>query len=188
MATSEGILQQVRRDLQTARERVARIEQELAGARSEMADLEGFVRTFERYSTRVDEPDRGEERRKNKVSVLSEPGTQARTLVDTCIVAIKERGAPMKIGDLLDVVLRAGLTLGGKDQKSNLAGYLSRDPRVHSLGRSVGWDVVETEEAASEPGSDEAASSQDQGGSDDRTTLASSGLDDLLGSSSSQVP
>lgn len=173
MATSESILQQVHRDLQTARETVAVKERELAAARSEMADLEGFVRTFERYSGKVDAPTETAERRKNKDRGVPERGTQARMLVDTCIDAINEKGAPMKIGDLLDVVLNQGLTLGGKDQKSNLAGYLSRDPRVESRGRSIGWDVVETEGAAREPGSDDAAPSSDQGGTDDGTTLTS---------------
>ncbi len=173
MATSESILQQVHRDLQTARGTVSKKERELAEARSEMADLEGFVRTFERYSGKADAPVPSEERRKNKEHGVPERGTQARMLVDTCIDAIRDQGEPIKIGDLLDVVLAKGLTLGGKDQKSNLAGYLSRDPRVESRGRSIGWDVVETEGAASEPGSNDAAPSLDQGGTDDGTTLTS---------------
>lgn len=173
MATSESILQQVHRDLQTARENVVVKERQLAEAKAEMADLEGFVRTFERYSGKADAPAAETERRKNKDRGVPERGTQARMLVDTCIDAIHDKGSPMKIGDLLDVVLDKGLTLGGKDQKSNLAGYLSRDPRVESRGRSIGWDIVETEGAASEPGSNDAAPSQDQGGTDDGTTLTS---------------
>jgi len=67
-------------------------------------------------------------------------------------------------------VLAAGLTLGGTDQKSNLAGYLSRDPRVVSRGRSVGWDLIETEGAA-EALAGEAAPSFIVGGQDDEATL-----------------
>lgn len=179
MATSESILQQVHRDLQTARERVSQFERSLVQARAELADLEGFVRTFERYSVRV-EPNRSVERRRNKDRGISEPGTQGRKLVDMCIEAIRRNGGPMRIGDLLDVVLAAGMTLGGSDQKSNLAGYLSRDPRTQSLGRSVGWDIVKTEEAATVPGSDEAASSLNQGGTDDGSTLTDRDLADLM--------
>lgn len=184
MATSEHILQQVHRDLQTARERVAVIEQQLMAARAELGDLEGFVRTFERYSARAEAPSVAQldaEPRRNKDRGVADVGTQARKLVDTCILAIQGNGSPMKIGDLLDVVLASGLTLGGRDQKSNLAGYLSRDPRVHSLGRSIGWDIVKTEGAASEPGSNDAAPSLDQGGTDDGPTLTDpDGFDDLL--------
>lgn len=183
MATSENILQQVHRDLQTAREKVAVIEQQLAAARAELGDLEGFVRTFERYSARADAPlaaAQEAEPRRNKDRGVAEVGTQARKLVDTCIAEIRQRGAPMKIGDLLDVVLEAGLTLGGRDQKSNLAGYLSRDPRVHSRGRAIGWDIAKTEGAASEPGSNDAAPSQNQGGTDEGTTLTDRDLADLM--------
>ncbi|WP_423605667.1 hypothetical protein [Sphingomonas sp. MS122] len=93
-------------------------------------------------------------------------------MVDVAIAAIEEAGKPVPIGDLLDAVLAAGFTLGGADQKSNLAGYLSRDPRVASRGRNVGWDIIRSEEAASEPASDDAASSTTTGGTNDRTTLA----------------
>lgn len=180
MATSESILQQVHRDLQTARENVAVKERQLAEARAEMADLEGFVRTFERYSGKADAPTFSTERHKNKDRGVPERGTQARMLVDACIDAIHENGAPMKIGALLEVVLANGLTLGGKDQKSNLAGYLSRDPRVESRGRSIGWDIVKTEGAASEPSSNDAAPSSDQEGTDHGTTLTSFPGDDPL--------
>lgn len=180
MATSEHILQQVQRDLQIARDKVADTEQQLTRARAELADLEGFVRTFERYSLRVDGPREARERGKNKDRGVAARGTQARQLVDTCIDAIREAGHPVRIGDLLETVLATGLTLGGNDQKSNLAGYLSRDPRVHSLGRFVGWDIVETEGAASEPGSNDAAPSQDQGGTDDGPTLTDRDLADLM--------
>ena len=181
MATGEGILQQVHRDLQTARETVAVKERELASARMEMADLEGFVRTFERYSDKVDVPASSAERRRNKEWGVPELGTQARKLVDTCIEAIREKGVPIKIGDLLDIVLEKGLTLGGRDQKSNLAGYLSRDPRVESRGRSIGWDIIETEGAASEPSSNNAAPPQDQGGTDGTALTSNPSIDDLLG-------
>jgi hypothetical protein len=92
--------------------------------------------------------------------------------VDSAIEAIETAGHPVMIGDLLDAVLAAGHVLGGADQKSNLAGYLSRDPRVLSLGRSVGWDLVRNEKTDSEPESGNAGSSSNEGGSDDRTTLA----------------
>jgi hypothetical protein len=43
---------------------------------------------------------------------------------------------------------------------------------MKSLGRSVGWTVVEDEGAAPEPASGETAPSIAEGGTDDRSTLA----------------
>jgi hypothetical protein len=49
-------------------------------------------------------------------------------------------------------------------------------------GRSIGWDLVENEEAATVPASDEAASSSIEGGTDERSTLTGpDDIDDLLG-------
>ena len=193
MAITDDIVARAKGDLQRALASAEKARSALRTAEAEASDLQAFLRTLERYAApvRVSE-DSGNttEHSKNSSGTVSKPGTRARALVDTSIEAIVNAGHPLLIGDLLDAVLAAGHTLGGADQKSNLAGYLSRDPRVHSLGRSVGWDLVRNEEAASEPGSIDAASSSNEGGSDDRTTLAAPGeFDSLLGSSArSQVP
>ena len=191
MTPSDDILARVQLDMQVARNKVSNLEAQLGAACAELADLEGFVRTFERYAS----PARGNaaqepmgEPRKNKDRGVPVEGSQARKLVDNCILAITANGRPMKIGELLDVALASGLAIGGRDQKSNLAGYLSRDPRVYSRGRSVGWDIVKTEEAALEPASGEVASSNMTGGTDERFTLVSSEFGGLPRPSISQVP
>ncbi len=174
MAITDDIVARASADLQRALSSAEQARAALAAADAEVAELKGFLRRFERYAPMLTQGGKlvsaSEHVENNRRSELA-LGSRGRELVDTVIEAIKASGRPMKIGDLLDVVLAAGLKLGGTDQKSNLAGYLSRDPRVHSLGRSIGWDLVENEEAASVPGSDDAASSYEVGGTDERSTL-----------------
>lgn len=178
MAITDSIVARVQVDLQQALTRAAKARAALEQSEQEVADLQAFLRTFERYAGAVSVgtfASHSNEHSGNKRQV-AQAGTRGRELVDVSIAAIKHRGAPVKIGELLDAVLAAGLTLGGTDQKSNLAGYLSRDPRVVSRGRSVGWDLVETEGAA-EALAGEAAPSFIEGGQDDEATLTST-LDD----------
>lgn len=170
MAISDDIVARASADLQQALNKAGRARAQLEDAERDVADLQAFLRTLERYRNPAADR-KNAEHGVNSASSPAKPGTRARELVDTCIAAIQRARHPLKIGDLLDVVLGAGLVLGGSDQKSNLAGYLSRDPRVESRGRSIGWDVVENEEAATVPASEEAASSIHEGGTDDRSTL-----------------
>lgn len=174
MAISNDIVARATADLQRAEAAASRAREALARAEAEVADLSAFLRTLERYAAPVTRAEgmRGAlEHGKNTARSFgnSSRGTQ---MVDVAISVIREAGKPVPIGDLLDAVLAAGFTLGGADQKSNLAGYLSRDPRVASRGRNVGWDIIENEEAASKPGSTDAASSSNEGGTNERTTLA----------------
>lgn len=174
MTPNDDILIRVQSDTHAARNRLSHLEAQIASARAELADLEGFVRTFERYASPVQGSVPREstaEPRRNKDRGVPVEGSQARRLVDRCILAITANGRAMKIGELLDVALASGLEIGGRDQKSNLAGYLSRDPRVYSRGRSVGWDIVKTEGAALVPASGEAAPSFETGGTNERSTL-----------------
>lgn len=181
MALNDDIVARATADLQRALERAASARDQLLAAESEASDLQAFLRTLERYTKAAPDGETAEHAG-NTLRTPAKAGTRARDLVDTCIVAIKDAGHPLKIGDLTDIVLAAGLTLGGQDQKSNLAGYLSRDPRVVTRGRSIGWDLVENEEAATVPASDEAASSSIEGGTDERSTLTGpDDIDDLLG-------
>ncbi|HQS67984.1 MULTISPECIES: hypothetical protein [unclassified Novosphingobium] len=154
MTTTDDIIARAQADLQLALSKVEKAQAALASAQAEVSDLKAFLRTYQRYATAsISTP--GAERASSTFGP-SKLGSRGRELVDTCITAIREAGHPIKIGDLLDIVLASGMPVGGSDQKSNLAGYLSRDPRVISRGRSVGWDVDETESVASQPASDEA--------------------------------
>jgi hypothetical protein len=73
------------------------------------------------------------------------------------MAAIAQAGRPLTIGELVDVCVGQGLKIGGRDLKSNLAGYLSRDPRVESLGRGVGWAIVENDAPDSTSGGEDAS-------------------------------
>lgn len=184
MDISNNIVARANADLQRALSAAAKARETLAKFEAEVADLEAFLRTLERYvglSEPGTSPRTDAEHSENTGRTAPKPGSRAHELVNSAIEAIRAAGKPLMIGDLLEHVLHAGFTLGGKDLKSNLAGYLSRDPRVHSLGRSVGWDLVEKEEAASEPASHVAASSENTGGTNDRTTLVSDDFSALLG-------
>lgn len=182
MALAGDIVARANADLQRALQEAATARTILAAAEMEVADLQAFLRTLARYSNASPGKTKGgsdSEHGQNSGRAVPAVGSRARDLVDTAIAAIRAARRPLLIGDLLDAVNAAGFTLGGSDHKSNLAGYLSRDPRVESRGRNVGWVVLEDEEAAPEAASGETASSLDQGGTDDRSTLAQSDFDDL---------
>lgn len=189
MAATDDIIARARGDLQRAESAAQRAREALAKAEAEAADLQAFIRTYQRY---VSEPSPSTAREHGvNARQPAKAGSRARELVDAAIDAIKAAGKPLPISDLLYAVMAAGHTVGGADQKSNLAGYLSRDPRIVSRGRAIGWDIEETEGAALEPASGETAPSNEAGGTDERSTLTSTGLgdfEDLIGSPSSQVP
>lgn len=190
MADTDSIVAQATADLQRAEREVVTASERLARANMEVSELRNFLSTLERYvspSRAARLLDSMTEHVRNTKAPLRE-GTMGRQLVDSCIDAISAAGKPLPIGDLLEWVLSEGLTVGGTDQKSNLAGYLSRDPRMESLGRSVGWAVVKTEGAALEPASGKTAPSINEGGTDDRSTLAPSDFDGLMVPSEPQVP
>lgn len=182
MTLTDDIVARAKADLQRAVSNADKARATLAAAEAEASDLHAFLRTLERYTIptqHLEQTTNTSEHVKNFGKAIAKEGTRARALVDTSIDAIVAAGKPLEIGELLDTVLAEGHILGGSDQKSNLAGYLSRDPRVYSRGRGIGWDIVKNEEAASEPGRNDAASSSNEGGSDDRTTLADPARFDL---------
>ena len=75
----------------------------------------------------------------------------------------------MPMNELFPKVIADGIEIGGTDEKSVLAGYLSRDERVY-FERGVGWGIVETEGAADLLGGTTAPSFID-GGQNERATL-----------------
>lgn len=140
---TDDIVERAHGDLQEALGRAAKARAQLSEAEKDISDLQAFLRTLKRYAT----PAVFSGAREHVANTGLSPagmGSRGRNLVDVCICAIRKSGRPLKIGELLDIVLKAGIAIGGMDQKSNLAGYLSRDSRVETRGRSVGWDVVET--------------------------------------------
>lgn len=174
MITTDDIVTQVRSDLQRALAAAEKARAALTTAEAQVSELTTFLRTLERYAPAVVQHVSAERREHDENEAarwVAARGTNSRVLVDACMAAINAATRPLTIGELVDVCLEQGLRIGGRDLKSNLAGYLSRDPRMKSLGRSVGWAIVETEGAASAPASQEAAPSIITGGPNERTTL-----------------
>lgn len=116
-------------DLAKLRAREAKLEAELAAIRAEREKLTVFVEVGKRYS-----PDFPTITSASAVR----PGTKSAALVDAAIAAIERAARPLLIAELVNATRDAGLVIGGKNDSGNLAGYLSRDPRV-SFHRNVGW-------------------------------------------------
>lgn len=167
MTITQDIIARASLDLRRAEAAAARAREALTRAEADIADLSAFLRTLERYTgsgIEIGNTRSISEHSKNTVQAIGN-GSRGAKMVDVAISAIRDAGKPLPIGDLLDAVLEAGFAVGGVDQKSNLAGYLSRDPRVASLGRNIGWDIVYNEEL-----------------SDSEDANSSSEFEDLLGS------
>lgn len=192
MNTTDDIVTRVRSDLQRALSTAEKARLALTAAEAQVTELTMFLRTLERYTSPVAAHDATAARREHDENdrgrAIASRGTNSRVLVDACMTAIEGAGRPLTIGELVDVCIEQGLRIGGKDLKSNLAGYLSRDPRVKSLGRNLGWAVVVTEGAAPVPASQEAAPSLIAGGTNERTTLDNpDDVADLLGPATSSA-
>ena len=171
MSFAEDIVARAKGDLNRAERDAASVRERLGRAESEIADLHAFLRKLEHYVGPVAaSADRNEQHagrdRERRIST----GGKSRELVDIAINKIRKADQRVPIADLFAAILERGMTIGGKDEKSNLAGYLSRDPRV-DYERGVGWGIA-NEGAASAPSSQEATPSMTVGGSNDRTTLA----------------
>lgn len=156
---AENDLLRAERDAATAREKLTRAE-------AEINDLRAFLRKLEHYAAPVDET--GHEQRPTRRRRGS--GGKAKQLADFCIAEIRKAEDRVPIADLFAAAIAAGMDIGGKDEKSNLAGYLSRDKRIN-FAHGQGWGMVETEGTATEPDSNVAVPSHDTGGNDERPTL-----------------
>ncbi|QXQ07446.1 hypothetical protein KX816_05315 [Sphingosinicellaceae bacterium] len=179
---ADDIIARAQSDLSAAQLAASNARSRMEQAEREAMELASFLATFARYAggsaVQPVAQNEVEQVGKKKRKWSSQPGTMARTLVDECIAIIHRAGHPVQIGDLLDGVMAAGLTVGGADQKSNLAGYLSRDPRTSSVGkRGGGWIVSEDEGAAPKPTSQQATPSLSDGGTNERTTLVQPGIE-----------
>lgn len=185
MGFAEDILARARGDLNRAERDAAVARERLVRAEAEIGDLQAFLRKLEHYVGPVGEAASRSDSaaRRSRIPHVA-GGGKSRDLVDVAIDKIREVGARVPITDLFNAILERGMKIGGKDEKSNLAGYLSRDPRV-DYERGIGWGIV-TEGAASAPASQEAAPSSAEGGSNERATLAlEPDLERLLGPSTS---
>ena len=156
---AQSDLQRAERDASSARDKLARAE-------SEINDLRAFLRKLEHYAAPVvvDEQPRA-------TRSIRGSGGKGKRLADFSIAEIHKAGRRVPIADLFDAVIKAGIVIGGRDEKSNLAGYLSRDKRI-DFERGEGWGIVETEGAALVPASGDTAPSNLAGGTDERSTLA----------------
>lgn len=142
MAFSNDIISRAQSDLQRAERDAANAREKLQRSELEINDLRAFLRKLEHYATPTDV--------KASPAVTRSPrgsGGKARRIVSHCIELIQKSGRKMPMNELFPKVIADGIEIGGTDEKSVLAGYLSRDERVYH-DRGVGWGIVETEGAA----------------------------------------
>lgn len=164
MAINNDIVTRAQSDLQRAERDASSARDKLARSEAEINDIRAFLRKFEHYATPTDT--------KISVPVARSPrgsGGKARRIASHCIELIQKSGRKMPMNELFPRVIADGIEIGGTDEKSVLAGYLSRDERVY-FERGVGWGIVETEGAADLLGSFTAPSLND-GGQNERATL-----------------
>lgn len=98
-------------------------------ALGEIAEIRAFIRKLNLYI--YPQTEKGDRMRRGT-------GGKARLLSNYCLAKIREAGRRVPISDLFAAILDEGLDVGGRDEKSVLAGYLSRDPRIN-YKRDEGW-------------------------------------------------
>ena len=98
--------------------------------KSEIRVLQDFLSRLESYSAQSS----------SVPKARKHPGGKSGALASHCIGVISTAGKRVRIDELLKSILDAGLEVGGVDEKSNLAGYLSRDPRVNYV-KPDGWGL-----------------------------------------------
>ena len=160
---AQGDLQRAERDAVSARDKLARAE-------AEINDLRAFLRKLEHYGLPVEEVAQSRPSRSRRGS-----GGKSKQLADFSIEEIRKAGRRVLIADLFNAAIAAGIEIGGRDEKSNLAGYLSRDKRI-DYAHGEGWGIIETEGAADMLAGN-AAPSFTEGGQDDEATLTSDPVD-----------
>lgn len=164
MTFTNDIVGRAQADLQRAERDALNARDKLARAEVEINDLRAFLRKLEHYAAPSAASDQAPRTRRRRGS-----GGKGRQLADFCIAEIRNAESRVPIADLFDAVIAAGLEIGGRDEKSNLAGYLSRDKRI-DFARGEGWGIIETEGAA-DLLAGTAAPSFNDGGQDDEATL-----------------
>jgi hypothetical protein len=132
-ARARSDLQRAERDAASAREKMTRAE-------AEINDLRAFLRKLEHYAVPM-------ESAQIRTRALRGSGGKAKRIADFCIEIIQTAGRRVEMGDLFPAVLEAGIEIGGTDEKSVLAGYLSRDKRLNFVRRE-GWGIAEPYEEA----------------------------------------
>lgn len=163
MTEQNDIGARARNDLQRAERDAALAREKLARAETEISDLSAFLRKLEHYAVSA-----GSEYTRTRAPRGS--GGKAKRIADFCIELIQRAKRRVEMNELFPAVLDAGIEIGGTDEKSVLAGYLSRDKRVNFV-RGEGWGITESEGATNLLGGFEAAPSSFEGGQDGRTTL-----------------
>jgi hypothetical protein len=166
---TDDIIAKAKADLQRAERNVSHYRVQMENAAADALEITAFLKRFEFYAVRGGAASAVVTRSDGGERLPAREGSKSRRLVDECIKIIEAAGAKVDINDLLNGVLAAGLEIGGRDEKSNLAGYLSRDARV-TYTRGEGWALV-NEGATETLAGQQAAPSSAIGGTDDGPTL-----------------
>jgi hypothetical protein len=165
MAFSNDIVLRAQADLQRAERDAANARDKLARSEADINDLRAFLRKLEHYASPAETALSARTTRSPRGS-----GGKARRIADFCIEQIAKADRRLEMSELFPLVLASEFEIGGTDEKSVLAGYLSRDPRVN-FARGEGWGITTDDGAASMPDSEQAAPVSNQGGTNDGPTL-----------------
>ncbi len=134
MTDFKEIIAKVKADFAKAEEAEKIAEHNLRMVRAEKERLAAFMEMAARYAavteSKSPEPDRKQ--------WVPKEGTQTAAIMDKAISLVMTARRPLSIAELAEGVQAAGLKIGGKKPKVNLAGYLSRDPRINYI-KDVGW-------------------------------------------------
>lgn len=172
MTFTNDIVGRAQSDLQRAERDALNARDKLTRAEAEINDLRAFLRKLEHYASPIDAV-----ASIGRVRATRGSGGKAKRIADFCIDLIRDSGNRVEMNVIFPAVLAAGIEIGGTDEKSVLAGYLSRDKRIDFV-RGEGWGIVNDDGAASLPVSEQAAPVSSQGGNHDSPTLAYPGETD----------
>ena len=133
MTDFQEIIAKVKADMARAEEAERTAEAALRVARAEKDRLAAFMEMAARYAANI-----GPAMPEPEGKRLPKAGTQTAIVVDKAISLVMAARRPLSIAVLAEGVEGAGIKIGGKKPKVNLAGYLSRDPRINYI-KDVGW-------------------------------------------------
>lgn len=121
---------------------ITRARERLRLLRTECAELERFLLTYERLSAH----EQGGSDQSESDGPAEPQGRQSivtAAALDAADLALKENGAPMKLGALFNAVLAKGIVVSGKNPVNNFGAMLSYSDRFETK-RGRGWWFKET--------------------------------------------
>ena len=122
--------------IQRARTRLTQID-------AERVELERFLATYDRLAATSEQPHEDQSALTGQASAgkpdqPARQSSQTATVLDAVARALKESGAPMRLGALFDSLKKSGIEITGKNPSNNLGAMLSYSDRFETT-RGIGW-------------------------------------------------